>query len=64
MEETKEVKEAMARGEGKGVGGPPQGDGGADKCVCPICNVTVPHEKGVPCNQKNCPKCGKPMTGL
>ena len=53
----------MARGEGKGVGGPRQGDGGADICVCPSCGATVKHEKGTPCNSLSCPKCGQPMTG-
>lgn len=51
------------RGEGKGVGGPPQGDGGADVCVCPECGATVPHEKGVPCAEMECPECGASMVG-
>jgi hypothetical protein len=52
-----------ARGEGQGVGGERQGDGGADQCVCPKCGATVKHEKGVPCNEQKCPKCGAAMTG-
>jgi len=59
-----EKTEELERGQGQGVGGAPQGDGGASKCVCPVCNVTVAHVKGTPCNQISCPKCGKPMTGL
>ena len=52
-----------ARGEGQGVGGPRQGDGGADQCVCPECGATTAHEKGTPCNEQKCPKCGAAMTG-
>lgn len=52
-----------SRGEGRGVGGPPQGDGGADVCVCPKCGTTLTHEKGTPCNEMKCPKCGTAMAG-
>lgn len=52
-----------ARGEGQGQGGPRQGDGGADKCVCPKCGAEAAHEKGKPCKEIKCPKCGTPMTG-
>ena len=52
-----------ARGEGQGVGGARQGDGGADQCVCPKCGATAAHEKGTPCNEQKCPKCGAAMTG-
>lgn len=52
-----------ARGQGQGVGGQRQGDGGADKCVCPKCGAEVPHEKGTPCGQNTCPKCGSTMVG-
>ena len=62
-----EVEEAFiikeGRGDGKGQGGPKQGDGGADKCVCPKCGATTLHEKGVPCSDKKCPKCGASMGG-
>lgn len=51
------------RGQGKGVGGPPQGDGGADQCICPECGATAAHEKGTPCNETKCPKCGAAMQG-
>jgi hypothetical protein len=50
-------------GEGKGVGGPQQGVGGADKCVCPQCGYEAEHERGVPCAGVKCPKCGVPMGG-
>ena len=52
-----------ARGQGQGQGGPRQGDGGADKCVCPKCGYTTSHVKGKPCNTKKCPKCGVALVG-
>ncbi len=55
------VEVKKARGEGQGVGGPKQGDGGADYCVCPKCDYKVKHEKGKPCG--TCPKCGAKMVG-
>jgi len=51
------------RGEGLGVGGPAQGDGGADVCVCPECGEEMPHSKGLPCTRMECCKCGASMTG-
>jgi len=52
-----------ARGEGKGVGGEPQGDGGANTCTCPKCGAKSKHDKGVPCSEQTCPKCGAAMAG-
>jgi len=52
-----------ARGEGQGVGGPRQGDGGTDTCVCPNCGYEMPHERGTPCNELTCPECGTAMVG-
>jgi len=57
------VLEKKARGQGQGQGGARQGDGGADKCVCPKCGTEVSHEKGKPCNDKKCPECGTAMIG-
>jgi predicted DNA-binding protein (UPF0251 family) len=46
---------------GKGrMGGKAAGPGG--ECVCPKCNARVPHQRGVPCTQRKCPKCGSQMT--
>ncbi len=52
-----------ARGEGMGVGGPRQGDGGTDTCICPACKTEIPHTRGVPCSESKCPKCGASMMG-
>jgi predicted Fe-Mo cluster-binding NifX family protein len=54
------------RGHGRGVqgfgrrGGPlATGPGGL--CVCPRCGRREPHERGIPCTQKQCPTCGIAM---
>ncbi|RLB00963.1 MAG: hypothetical protein DRG83_10810 [Deltaproteobacteria bacterium] len=44
-------------GQGRGFGG--RGPGGT--CVCPACGEKVPHQRGVPCPQVKCPKCGASM---
>ncbi len=38
--------------------------GGSGECTCPKCGYKEPHTRGVPCTQKNCPKCGTPMKGV
>lgn len=60
----------MPRGDGTG---PPGGGGGGrgrmggqglgvgGNCVCPSCGETVAHQRGAPCYQINCPKCGTKM---
>jgi hypothetical protein len=53
----------MVRGKGQGQGGPKQGDGGTDTCICPECGETTAHERGMPCTNKTCPKCGAGMIG-
>ena len=49
----------LGRGRGR-MGGFGLGPGG--ECVCTNCGHTVPHQRGVPCYQMKCPKCGSPMT--
>ena len=56
-------KMGEARGEGQGVGGEKQGDAGTDTCVCPKCGAEAKHERGTPCNETKCPKCGEAMQG-
>ncbi|HUW96425.1 MAG TPA: ChaB family protein [Anaerolineae bacterium] len=52
-----------ALGGGQGVGGPRQGVGGASTCVCPKCGTEKEHDRGTPCAQIKCPKCGAMMAG-
>jgi hypothetical protein len=50
------------RGQGRGRGlrgGFSLGPGG--NCRCTNCGYTEPHQLGVPCYDKKCPKCGSPM---
>jgi hypothetical protein len=51
-------------GRGRRFAGRGQGLGGTAECVCPKCGKTIPHQRGVPCIQTNCPKCGTPMRGV
>jgi len=46
---------------GRCRGGAGVGIGASDSCVCPACGAKIPHERGIPCMQVNCPQCGKPM---
>lgn len=54
---------ALERGEGMGQGGPRQGDGGADVCICPKCGYKLSHQRGIPCNEMKCPKCKVSLVG-
>lgn len=45
-------------GRGKGRNQGPLGAGTGGNCVCPKCGYSENHERGVPCTQKQCPKCG------
>ena len=54
-------------GRGQGFGGRRRCAGGqgmaasAVSCVCPQCAHREPHERGVPCYERKCPKCGIPL---
>ena len=60
-EKAKRIEEVA--GQGQGVGGPKQNDGGVDTCVCITCGATAAHEKGTPCVETACPSCGGKMIG-
>lgn len=53
-------RRARSGGRGQGGGGG-SGQGGGGMCVCPSCGEKIPHSRGVPCFEENCPKCGKSM---
>jgi len=49
-------------GQGRGRMGGPIAGGAVGTCLCPKCGHREPHERGVPCVQRKCPKCGTAMT--
>ncbi len=51
------VGQGIGRGQGNGITAGPGG-----KCICTKCNNSVPHTRGVPCVNRECPKCGAAMT--
>jgi predicted Fe-Mo cluster-binding NifX family protein len=50
------------RGQGQGRMGGSQAGGAIGFCVCTKCGHREAHERGVPCIQKQCPKCGTALT--
>jgi hypothetical protein len=51
----------LGRGAGRGMmGGRGLGTGG--ECICPNCAYRATHQRGVPCYEGKCSKCGTPMT--
>ncbi len=49
-------------GKGRGCMGGSQAAGSTGDCICPQCGQTEPHQRGVPCVERKCPKCGTVMT--
>jgi hypothetical protein len=56
-------------GRGQGKGGPGRGRmggpfaaGPSGFCVCPQCGQREPHERGMPCVRRKCPRCGIAMS--
>lgn len=50
------------QGQGKGLGrGNKFGESAGEFCVCPSCGEKTPHQRGIPCNSINCPKCSVAM---
>lgn len=60
--------QGIGRGAGRGIGGRGRGRmggfaaGPSGNCVCLSCGHKVPHQRGMPCYQQKCPKCGNRMT--
>ena len=49
-------------GKGRGGGGGNRPGAGPDgNCTCSKCGVVVPHKRGMPCYEHECPECGAPM---
>ena len=46
---------------GRGRMGGQKAAGPTGECVCPACGHRQAHERGVPCTQQLCPKCGAAM---
>ncbi len=48
---------------GKGLGrmGGPKAAGPSGECVCTACGHRERHQRGIPCNQRQCPACGAAM---
>ena len=37
------------------------GMGSGGDCVCPKCEIVIPHRRGVRCQEERCPECGAKM---
>ncbi len=54
------TQRGRGRGEGRGMGRR-VGMGSGGYCVCPNCGEKIPHQRGIPCQSVQCPKCGSNM---
>lgn len=52
----------LGRGQGRGRQPSGFGLGPGGYCVCPSCGEKAPHQRGIPCYEQKCPKCGAAMT--
>lgn len=52
----------MGGGRGQGRMGGPTAAGVGGTCRCLKCGYSERHERGSPCAQKTCPKCGTALT--
>jgi len=50
----------MGRGGGRGRRDG-SGKGLSNYCICPDCGEKTAHQRGNPCYEQKCPKCGKEM---
>jgi len=56
------IGRGLGRGGGRGRQPGGYGLGPEGECFCPKCNTTVPHQRGIPCYEQKCSKCGNPLT--
>jgi len=55
----------LGRGFGRGWGrGLFRRRNAVKECICPECGYRQPSERGIPCTEKKCPKCGAEMRGV
>ena len=55
------IGRGLGRGGGRGRQPEGFGLGPEGECICPKCNTTVPHQRGIPCYEEKCAKCNSPL---